>query len=92
MNLFTIVLDFAGGTYIFQIEEKSPYDAMINWIKTFDLKSLKTRNIIKENILKQIYESEERPVLLSGMKNVWCATFFSGKQMALVNIIKTSNK
>ena len=92
MNLYTIVLDYAGGTYVFQIEESSPYKAMIIWLKTMDLKCLKIGNVKREGILKQLYKCEEKPLPLSGRKSVWCSTFILNKKLALVNIIKTNKR
>lgn len=92
MSLYTIILDYNGGTYISQIEENSPYKSLISWIKEIDLKNLNVGHVRKSSIVKKIREFEEEPLPLSGIKNVWCVTFILNKKLALVHIIKTNRR
>jgi len=86
MNLYTVILDFKGGTYISQIEENNEELALHRWVRSVD------------HTLSEL-DSEDRKVFtfdmdhaltpLLDLQNIWCATFLINDSVALVNIINT---
>lgn len=86
MNLYTIVLDFKGGTYTSQVEENSEELAMHKWVNSVD-------NILPElNIAERSAFAAETDLILtplSGLQNVWCMSFSIDNSLALMNMIKT---
>ena len=90
MKLFTVVLDYQGGTYLWQAESNSieelcvQLDEAINW-STLPL-SMSKRTITQ--FTSDIRSS--RPVALDGLRNAWCMSAMLGKKLAILHFIETS--
>ena len=87
MALFTVVLDFGGGTYISQVRARSAPVALRLWAKSEALS--KVQGLTSRDRGK-LAESLDEPVKLDGLKNAWCATAAAGRKFALVNLVRTS--
>jgi hypothetical protein len=87
MALFTVLLEFDGGTYISQFHATSPHNAALKHaahvIANKEMSSLVTRRRLADRL------SLERPVAIEGVRNVWCCSASIGRKFALVNIIAT---
>lgn len=91
MQLYTFILDFAGGTYISQVNAPSPTSASVKWAKELDISGLKGIGIKnKESLIKQI--KEEQPQPLEGILNTWCMTACLRGGLALINIVQTDSE
>lgn len=88
MATFTIILDFKGGTYIAQVKAHNAQQACLKWaaqIKPNEIANLGA--IGKTQLQKEL--SEDKPVLLTGLVNVWCMTAYVRNSPALINIVQT---
>lgn len=92
MGLFTFVIDFDEQMHFSQIIEISPENALIEWVRNLDLKSLGVKNTTNESLLSEMEYVEERPIAIKGVKNVWCVGFKLDGKFALTHIIKTSEE
>lgn len=90
-------MEFRGGTYTTQVKSISLHDSMNEWIKKIkeelgqiDQIGTKTIEEIKEQLKNK--DSDEKPFLLNGLKNVWYFTISTKQGFGTVHIIKTENK
>ena len=88
-SIYTFVLDYNGGTYISQVKSSSPENAIIKWLQRLDFKELGVQHDNWESVLEDIEFLEDRPVLLEGMKNVWCTSLSFDDTLALIHFVKT---
>jgi hypothetical protein len=88
MALFTVVLEFDGGTYISQFQATSAHNAAVkhaaHLIGNKEMSTLLNRRRLADRL------SVEPPVAIEGVRNVWCCSASVGKKFALVNIVATS--
>ena len=89
MNLYTLVLDFHGGTYITQFEADAPTDAVAAWCKELEDEQLlgDASFAVAEGIM--IDAIENHLVEVEGLHHVWCAATTGGGPLALLNVIET---
>jgi len=91
MALYTVILDYRGGTYISQTHAEDESSALRSWAQPLDTREIqhlgpsRKRKLILE-IDKDLKELNA-PFPLNGLQNAWCAGSFLGG--GLVNIIKT---
>jgi hypothetical protein len=88
MALFTVVLEFGGGTYISQFKARSPHAAAVkhatHLISIKDMSTPSDRRRLAGRL------SLEEPIAIQGIRNVWCCTASVGRKFALVNIVATA--
>jgi hypothetical protein len=89
-HLYTIILDYKGGTYVSQFLGPTPSAALQQWahrIPETDLQQWK----LERNELSTVIAQGDL-VLLTGLSNVWCQTGsdHSG-QLLLLNIVATES-
>jgi len=90
MDLFTIILDFYGGTYIEQIESDTPRMAAINWALKLETKNIHgLGSSSKKKIITEIKNINNSPILVNDTTNTWCTSFSTRGKLGLINIIKT---
>jgi hypothetical protein len=83
-------MDFRKGTYISQIYADALKEACIKWsimLHITDIKYLTKRK--KKKIEQELSNPENLPVPIVGLSNIWCIDALSGKNFALINIVKT---
>lgn len=92
MPLFTVILDYRGGTYVSQVEASGPRAALLAWAVALDPRDVKFLGEKRKQSLIRELEHDEYdlydPVALAGMRNAWC-TFAPLPSLALVNIVAT---
>jgi hypothetical protein len=76
---FTVILEFAGATYIRQVKAASPLSA---------LKKIAAGNHGKTGLFRAL--SEDKPVAIEGVEKCWCCSSVHRGQLALVNIVETA--
>jgi hypothetical protein len=87
MALFTMILEFDGGTYISQFQASSPDDAAVKHADYLvGLNGMSTPTI-RRRLANRL--SLRRPVAIEGVRKVWCCSASIGKKLALVNIVAT---
>ena len=69
-ELYTIILDYGGGTYVSQIFCRNPQKAFDVWINKIDLEKIGITATPGE-----ISDIDEDLAPLENIKNVWCTTF-----------------
>jgi len=86
-RLYTIVLDYRGGTYIGQASGDSVTAALSQWVSKIPHKELAGWGITRDE-LSEIVRSDE-PVALSGCVNTWCLSGSTNGGLVLINVIAT---
>ena len=91
MSIYTLIIDFDGGTYVTQAMSGEIENAPSECIKAWNINDIK--NTITEedkvNILNQL--KEEEFVQLRGIKNVWCGSVSLRKISLTLNLVLTKN-
>ena len=89
--LFTIILDYRGGTYIGQATAPEPWGAILKWARGLDARAVAGFGSAKKRRLIQLLESDpwRSATALDSLKNVWCVGVLPG---ALINIVKTARR
>jgi hypothetical protein len=89
MAVYTVVLDFAEGTYVHQVRSNSVSSAAKKWVD--GLAEEQVRGLGKQGkkrLSEQIHK--DAPIALNGLSNAWCQTALVRGKLALVNLIKTA--
>jgi hypothetical protein len=86
-GLYTILLEYAGGTYVAQVEATSPITALSAWISKRSDTELAPWGI-KRTDLSEIVTSDS-PIAIDGCVNVWCITGSAPKGLLLIDIVAT---
>ena len=90
MALFTVILDFLGGTYIHQVRADSPQEASIKWAKQIDKQGVAgIDDTAAQTLIEEVVDSS--PTSLDGIENVWCTTALLNNKLALINIVQTAS-
>lgn len=88
MALFTVILEFDGGTYISQFQAVSSDDAAVKHadylVGLTGMSTLSTRRRLANGLLA------DRPVAIEGVRKVWCCSASVRGKLALVNIVETA--
>lgn len=85
--LFTMILEYRGGTYIAQIGSDSPSQALEQWIRELSSKSLRAWKLSRADLESVV--REHPPVLLNEFSNVWCVIGSGRRHQILINIVAT---
>jgi hypothetical protein len=88
MALFTVILEFEGGTYISQFQASSPNDAAVKHADYL----VGLRKMSTPTIRKRLADSlsQDTPIAIEGIRHVWCCSASVGRKFALVNIVATA--
>jgi len=87
MHLYTVLLEYAGGTFVCQVKATDEQDALKNW-----LINLRDRGIAGDcsgEVATAFAGIADNLVPLEGLTNAWCATALTERDLALVNIVRT---
>jgi hypothetical protein len=88
-NLFTIVMEFDGGTFISQSHGHTPEDALQKWCEDLDSNTIQNFGPKSKDILvNELLDCNHNLVLLDGMINVWCTSHVIRGKLMLINVIK----
>jgi hypothetical protein len=94
--LYTVVMDYRGGTYIAQVDASSVMGALNVWSEGLDTAAITGLSPEqKAELIDDIKESSSRgrePVLIDGLVNAWCASALTSGGMALINIVATKSQ
>jgi hypothetical protein len=86
-RLYTIVLDYKGGTYIGQASGDSATAALSQWVSGIRDEELAKWRITRDELSK-IAGSDE-PIPLNGCLNAWCLSGSTNDGLVLINVIAT---
>jgi hypothetical protein len=87
-NLYSIVIEYRGGTYISQISALNQNAAITAWASSFSETELRVWKIDKTALLKIV--EEDIPIALKGCVNAWCLSGNIDGSLALINVFKTA--
>jgi hypothetical protein len=91
-GLYTVILDYRGGTYISQVRADGPREALVTWANELDYSEIKYLGKRGKQRLIDALENDPYGINavteLGGLKNAWCGsvTALDG----LINIVKTA--
>ncbi|MET3528147.1 hypothetical protein [Phenylobacterium koreense] len=88
MHLYTIMLDYAGGTYVAQTCAADERAAVRDWIGM--LSSDQIAHSVSEEVAAAFEDFDYGLVPLNGLAGVWCANANAMQGLALVNVVKTA--
>lgn len=80
MALYTLLLDYRGGTYISQITADSESLALDLWTPSI-------QDDVEKDLVSEL--RRDRLVQIEDTKNVWCTTAIVRDNLAVMNIVKT---
>jgi len=86
MHLYTVLLDYAGGTYVSQLAASDEQDALRRWLDK--LGSERTAGEVSDEVATAFESMPDRPVLIEGLTNAWSASASEKGGLALVNIVR----
>lgn len=88
-NLYTIILDFEGGTYVGQAYADSPQNGVTNWEPT-DSSSATIRYLqrIHDHLVAQI-QNGDVPARVADRQNAWCMSGTIEGKLYLAHLILT---
>ncbi len=91
--LYTVVIDYRGGTYISQVHARSVADALKIWAAALDTAAIgglgPQRKVELIDDIKEQLSLGQEPALLDGLVNAWCASALTSGGLALINIVAT---
>jgi hypothetical protein len=94
--LYTVVMDYLGGTYVTQVNARSVSAALKFWSEGVDTAAIaglspeRKRELIDD--ITQSSSRGENPVLLDGLVNVWCVSALTSGGVATINIVATNSQ
>ena len=88
--LFTVLMEYRGGTYISQVRARSANEAVRRWAAKLDpLPIAEFSERRKRELIRSL--DGDKPVPLDGLTNAWCTSALVGGSSALINIVATAN-
>ena len=91
MPLFTVLMEFKGGTYLSQLRAPSPDAALEKWARGLEVKNIEGMTAaIKRQFVEWLPEA--RPTAVAGLKSTWCSGFVARTSSALVHIFRTTDR
>jgi hypothetical protein len=88
MPLYTVLLDFKGGTYVSQCRATSPSAAIRKWARELQTDAISGIGKLGKSQLIDDVQSDD-PVALEGLSNTWCHSALVRGHLALINIVQT---
>jgi len=85
-NLYTIIFDYRGGTYISQVSGDSPGMALAKWESSISEGDLAKWKLARPELARL---SQDSPVPLDRCLNVWSTSSSTKAGLMLVNIVAT---
>lgn len=92
-SLFTIVMEYRGGTYIAQVAATRPETALKQWARQID--PIKIAHLGESRKAKLVTSIDEwiaergTAAAIAGTVNVWCHTEVIGGSLVLIHLIAT---
>lgn len=91
-NLYTVIFDFRGGTYLFQVYAKGEQLALEKWAKELDYDQVEHLGPKSKIELIEDIKDDGIDTPVTGLKNVWKTAILACGHFGLLYVIKTNNK
>jgi|SRR5712672_932541 len=88
-SLYTVILEYRGGTYISQVRSESPEAAVKKWSTTISDQNLRMWGLDRAEL---VLLSNDNPLPLENCLNIWCLTGSAKNHLMLLNLIATETK
>jgi hypothetical protein len=91
-NFYTFHVDFGGGTYCTQVYAKDIDESLSKWLEKLKIEKKRIKYLgdkIIEQLGKEIYEPDNKPVLLNDLVNIWHTLYSTRKGLFRIHIIQT---
>lgn len=90
MYLYTLIFEYLGGTYAFQVSANDEKEAINNWLKDLDVSEIANLDEQeKQALIEDFNEEGNELTLVTGLNNVWCTGVLRQDEFQLLHIIKT---
>lgn len=86
--LFTFICEFDGGTYVSQVHAADEQKAITVWEGL--LRHTRPMGERTDLIADAASEEIDPPILLNGLKGVWCWSTSADDKLVLTNIVQSS--
>ena len=91
MALYTVITDYAGGTYISQVTAQGLKQVPILWAEKLKAGSIPGVNAKSLATFVNYYNwSQDKPTAIEGVHYVWCVSGIIRGKGLLLNIVRTS--
>jgi len=87
--LFSIIMEYQGGTYIRQLRANSALEAFHVWLAKMTSIDTPIKKKHHKRLTSLISNEIFTPVRINGTKNVWCGDFTISRSHVGVTIIRT---
>jgi len=87
-ELYTILAEYRGGTYVSQVRAQTPSQALQHWSGEKPAGRGDIPSRVRLEIRKQL-SGGDAPVPVSGQQNVWCASGSYRDELILINVVLT---
>ena len=88
LELFTIVCEYNGGTYISQVQAADHEKAILEWAAL--LRREQPIESVSDQIAGAVDDTPTDTVPITGLEGVWCWTGTVAHALALTNIIRSA--
>lgn len=89
MHLYTFIIEFLGGTYISQVMALDEKHAMRSWLQNLNVIDIQGLTLNDKTEALTDNFSDEDPILIDGLLNVWHFNLRTQKGIAFINFVKT---
>jgi len=91
--LYTILMEYRGGTYGSQVDAHTPISAVQKWASALDPMPIQgldqARKVELINTMDSDLSCGIEPTLLEGLINVWCTSVSISGSFMLINVVAT---
>jgi hypothetical protein len=88
-KLYTMLLEYNGGTYVSQVSGNTVGVAIKKWAKAVTNQDLENWGLTRTEVTGL---TNDNPLPLVGCSNVWCLTDSAKKGLILVNVVATERQ
>lgn len=88
MAVFTLILEFDGGTHIAQFQASSPEAATMKYAQHLGGIKEPSTSLMRRRLTPRLLS--EVPVAIEGVRGAWCCSTSVGDRLALLNIVATA--
>jgi hypothetical protein len=89
-NLYTMIIEFGGSTYVSQSEGLSPDLALRDWNPATNDSGNQSSLLEISRLLQQALNEGDSSVPILGVKNVWCISGSCEGNLFLVHVVLTT--
>ncbi len=86
MRRYTVILEFAGGTYLAQVEAATVEEAAQTWVRQLEWSAVEGMDAESFRELERELESEEATPI-DNLVDVWCLAALPHDQLCLIHVV-----